>query len=352
MAERLSQSTLRFEKPPVILNYASVAGKKEAEGPLGNEFDLVNEDTTFGESTWEKSESKMQKTAVEMVLEKAGLAPGQVDVLFAGDLLNQCISSTYGLRQLGIPFLGLFGACSTMAEGLISASMLVEGGLARCAAAVTSSHFCTAERQFRLPLEYGGQRPPTSQWTVTASGAALVCDPAVLQGKDAILPSLPSVVSLPKIRAVTVGKITDLGITDANNMGAAMAPAACSTLEDYLKATGTRLEEIDLIVTGDLGAVGSRLLCELLEQDGVDIRDKHLDCGNLIYDPEKQDVHAGGSGCGCCASVLCAHFLPRVARGEIRRMLFCATGALMSTTIVQQGESIPGICHLVELTAE
>ena len=314
MPERKGQYTVTLSSRPTILGYAAVVGKREGEGPLGRYFDMIFEDTTLGEKTWEKAESALQREAFTRAMNKAGMSPSQLNYLFAGDLLNQSIASTFGMREYGVPMLGQFGACSTMAEGLISASMLVEGGLARCAAAVTSSHFCTAERQFRLPLEYGGQRPPTSQWTVTASGAALVCDPAVLQGKDAILPSLPSGVSLPKIRAVTVGKITDLGITDANNMGAAMAPAACSTLEDYLKATGTRLEEIDLIVTGD--------------------------------------VHAGGSGCGCCASVLCAHFLPRVARGEIRRMLFCATGALMSTTIVQQGESIPGICHLVELTAE
>ncbi len=335
MATRLSQSTIRLDRPPAILGHASIVGKKEGEGPLAQEFDRVSEDTTFGETTWEKSESRLQSDAVNMLLGKTHTATSDVDVMFAGDLLNQCIGSTYGLRELDIPFLGLFGACSTMAEGLISASLFVEGGLASKAVAVTSSHFCTAERQFRFPLEYGGVRTPTSQWTVTGSGAVLVgCDE-----------------SKPKVRAVTVGKITDLGITDANNMGAAMAPAACSTIKTYFHDTHEHLENFDAIITGDLGKVGSRLLCELLERDGIDIREKHQDCGLLIYDDDGQDVHAGGSGCGCCASVLCAHFLPRLERGELKRILFCATGALMSPTIVQQGESIPGICHLAEITA-
>ncbi len=335
MATRLSQSTIRLDKPPAILEHVSIVGKKEGDGPLGQEFDVVNEDTTFGEKTWEKAESRLQSNAVNMLLDKSRTATSDVDIIFAGDLLNQCIGSTYGLRQLDIPFLGLFGACSTMAESLISASLFVEGGLASKAVAVTSSHFCTAERQFRYPLEYGGVRTPTSQWTVTGSGAVLVgCDE-----------------TKPKIRTVTVGKIVDLGITDANNMGAAMAPAACSTIKTYFHDTRERIENFDAIITGDLGKVGSRLLCELLERDGIDIRDKHLDCGCLIYDFDQQDVHAGGSGCGCCASVLCAHFLPKLERGELKRILFCATGALMSPTIVQQGESIPGICHLAELTA-
>lgn len=335
MATRISQSTIRLEKPPAFINHASVVGKKEGEGPLGQEFDVVNQDTTFGEKTWEKAESRLQTDSVNKLLEKENLAPSGVDVMFAGDLLNQCISSTYGLRDLDIPFLGLFGACSTMAEGIISASLFVDAGLANRAVAVTSSHFCTAERQFRLPLEYGGQRTPTFQWTVTGSGAVLIgCDE-----------------NKPKIRTVTIGKITDLGITDANNMGAAMAPAACSTIKTYFDDTKELIENFDAIVTGDLGLVGSRLLCELLDREGLDIKDKHLDCGKLIYDLDTQDVHAGASGCGCCATVLCAHFLPMFERGEYKRILFCATGALMSPTSVQQGESIPSICHLVEITA-
>lgn len=336
MATRLSQSTIRLDQPPAILCHASIVGKKEGEGPLKEEFDEVHEDTTFGETTWEKSESRLQKKAVTTLLDKAGTATSDIDIMFAGDLLNQCISSTYGLRELGIPFLGLFGACSTMAEGIISASLFVEGGVASKAIVVTSSHFCTAERQFRFPLEYGGVRTPTSQWTVTGSGAVLI-------GRED---------SKPKVRAVTIGKITDLGITDANNMGAAMAPAAYSTIKTYFHDTREHLENFDAIITGDLGQVGSQLLCELLNRDGIDISKKHLDCGCMIYDPKSQDIHAGGSGCGCCASVLCAHFLPRLERKELKRILFCATGALMSTTIVQQGESIPGICHLVEITAD
>jgi len=336
MAVRLSRSTLRLTRPPVILGQAAVVGKKEGEGPLGKEFDRVNVDTSFGETTWEKSESRLQKEAVSLLFEKTGTAASSVELILAGDLLNQCVGSTYGLRSFGIPFLGLFGACSTMAEGLVVGSLLLEGGLARTVAAVTSSHFCTAERQFRFPLEYGGVRTPTSQWTVTGSGAVLLGE----AGEGVT------------VTAVTVGTIVDPGITDANNMGAAMAPAAASTIRSFFLDTGAVLSDYDAVVTGDLGLVGSRLLCELLEEDGIDLRAKHLDCGAMIFDPKEQDVHAGGSGCGCCASVLCGHFLPRLAKGEYKKILFCATGALMSPTVVQQGESIPGICHLVELTGK
>ena len=334
MAVRLSRSTLRLTRPPVILGQAAVVGKKEGDGPLGKEFDRVNEDTTFDEATWEKSESRLQKEAVELLLENTGTAASSVELILAGDLLNQCVGSTYGLRSFGIPFLGLFGACSTMAEGLVVGSLLTESGMAQKIAAVTSSHFCTAERQFRFPLEYGGVRTPTSQWTVTGSGAVLLGNAG-----DGVT-----------VTAATVGQIVDAGITDANNMGAAMAPAAASTIRTFFLDTGAVLDDYDAVVTGDLGLVGSRLLCELLEEDGIDLRGKHLDCGKMIFDPKEQDVHAGGSGCGCCASVLCGHFLPRLHRGEYKKILFCATGALMSPTVVQQGESIPGICHLVELT--
>lgn len=334
MAKRLSRSTIRLEKCPNIAAWASVGGKMEGEGPLAGEFDLLNSDTTFGESTWEKAESRMMRTAVDRAFAKAGLAPSEIDLIFAGDLLNQCVSSTYGLRELEIPFLGLYGACSTMAEGLCMAALFVEGGLAERAAAVTSSHFCSAERQFRFPLEYGGQRPPTSQWTATASGAAVI-------GRG---------VAPPFIRAVSIGSIVDLGITDANNMGAAMAPAAASTIANFFRDTHARPAEFDRIFTGDLGQVGSELLLELLDQEGIPISARHEDCGLLLYDRQRQDVHAGGSGCGCSASVLCSHILPRVQKGEWENVLFVATGALMSPTIVQQGESIPGIAHLLHIS--
>ncbi len=338
MAERLGTDTLRLQNPPAVLSWAAVGGKMEAEGPLGGAFDRVEEDTTFGQDTWEKAESRMQKDAVSLALKKGGLVPEDLQYVFAGDLLNQCISSTYGLRELGVPFVGMYGACSTMAESLAMASLFVEAGFARRAVAVTSSHFCSAERQFRFPLEYGGQRPPTSQWTATASGAAVVGE-----GTD----------QGPWVRAVTLGRIRDLGITDQSNMGAAMAPAAAATLEQYFRDTGEDPESFDLIATGDLGAVGTQLLHDLLaEEGGPDIRSRHKDCGLMLYDRERQtQVDAGGSGCGCSASVLCAHILPALRRGELNRVLFVATGALMSPTSVQQGESIPGIAHLVSLSA-
>lgn len=329
MAKRLGRSTFRTDDPPSALGFAAAGGKKEGEGPLGGEFDLLNTDTSFGEETWEKAESRLQLDAVRKALEKAALSPKEIDLIFAGDLLNQCVGSTYGLRALEIPFLGVYGACSTMAESLCLASLFVDSRLAERAVAVTSSHFCSAERQFRFPLEYGGQRPLTAQWTATAAGAVIV-------GRG----------NGPYIREVTVGTITDLGITDMNNMGAAMAPAAASTFATFFKDTGTRPEDYDRIFTGDLGKVGSMLLLELLQEEGYDLSRNHEDCGLLLYSPE-QDVHAGGSGCGCSASVLCAHILPRLRKGEYKEVLFAATGALMSPTLVQQGESIPGIAHLI-----
>lgn len=333
MSQKLGRSTFRLTNPPSALAYAAVGGKKEGEGPLARDFDLLCDDSSFGEQTWEKAESRLQKDAVNKALEKARLSSGDIDLIFAGDLLNQCVGSTYGLRDLEIPFLGLYGACSTMAESLAVASLFVDNGLAERAAAVTSSHFCSAERQFRFPLEYGGQRPPTAQWTATASGAVIVGTAA----------------QAPFIREVSIGKITDLGITDANNMGAAMAPAAASTIETFLRDTGTGPEDYDLILTGDLGKVGKALLLDLLKRQGIDLSRNHDDCGLMLYD-EEQDVHAGGSGCGCSASVLCGYVLPRIASGVYKDVLFAATGALMSPTSVQQGESIPGIAHLVHLS--
>ena len=284
------------------------------------------------EDSWEKAEAQLQKEAVSLVLGKAGVRPQQVDYLFAGDLLNQCISSTFGLMDFGIPFLGQYGACSTMAQTLLLAAILVESGAARRALAVTSSHFCAAERQFRLPLEYGGQRSPTAQWTATAAGCALVGLGGTVQ-----------------IRRGLAGKIQDLGVKDPANMGAAMAPAAADSICAFLQDTNTRPEDYDGIFTGDLGLVGTRLLYQCLEDNGVDLQPVHQDCGLLLYDRERQDVHAGGSGCGCSASVLCGHLLHRMERGELRRILFCATGALMSPTSSQQGQSIPGVCHILEL---
>ena len=334
MAKQLGGGVLLLQNAPSVESFAAVGGRMEGKGPLASEFDELSDDTTFGEKSWEKAESRMQKNAVSRALAKAGVSPGEVDVIFAGDLLNQCTGSTYGLRELEIPFAGLYGACSTMAESLSMASLFVEAGFANRAAAVTSSHFCSAERQFRFPLEYGGQRPLTAQWTATASGAVIV-------GNS----DRP-----PFVRAAVIGKISDPGIIDAANMGAAMAPAAAQTILEYFSRTGKNPAGFDRIFTGDLGAVGTELLLKLLKKEGLDLAGIHQDCGLLLFDRQKQDVHAGGSGCGCSASVLCAHILPRVRSGEWQNVLFAATGALMSPTLVQQGESIPGICHLVHLS--
>lgn len=334
MSQKLSHNTFRLTSCPSVLSWASVVGKKEGEGPLGSYFDTVYEDTTLGEETWEKAESMLQTESVNAALKKANLTPPQIDLMFAGDLLNQCISSSFGLRDLEIPFIGLYGACSTMAEGLSLASIFADNSLAEYAVAVTSSHFCSAERQFRYPLEYGGVRTPTAQWTVTGSGAVVV------GASD----------KPPYVKAVTLGKIQDMGIKDINNMGAAMAPAAAYTLKQYLSDTHTKPSDYDLILTGDLGWIGSELLAEILQKESIDISQVQNDCGKLIFDREKQDVHAGGSGCGCGASVLCSYILRRIQEGKLHEVLFMATGALMSTTSMQQGESIPAIAHLVHLS--
>ena len=331
--KRIGKSTLEFDRPPTILSQAAVGGKKEAEGPLGGELDQTFGDTTLGQDSWERAEAQLQKEAAALAMKKAAVSAEEVDFILAGDLLNQCISSTFGLLDFGIPFLGQYGACSTMAQTLLLAAVLVESGAARRALAVTSSHFCSAERQFRLPLEYGGQRSPTAQWTATAAGCALVG----LGGRV-------------RVRRGLAGKIRDLGVKDTANMGAAMAPAAASSIFEFLQDTATQPQDYDGIFTGDLGAVGSQLLYQCLDDNRMDLRPVHQDCGLLLYNRQSQDVHAGGSGCGCSASVLCGHLLRRMEQGELKNILFCATGALMSPTSSQQGQSIPGVCHVVQLT--
>lgn len=335
MAKRIGNRTIKLENEVNIASYASVVGQKEHEGPLGEYFDKYYEDELFGKDSFEQAESKMQELAVSEALNKSGRKPDDINVILAGDLLNQCIASSYGLRELNIPFIGLYGACSTMALSLSLASLLVEGGSATRAVAVTSSHFCGSERQYRFPLEYGNQRTPTAQWTVTGSGAAVV-----EIGKDD-----------PKIKEITFGKIVDLGVTDMNNMGAAMAPAAADTIKSYLDDTNTKPEDYDLILTGDLGKVGSELLIHLLKLDKTDISKVHNDCGKMIFDIDKQDVHAGGSGCGCSASVFCSYIMQSLKANKFNNILFCATGALMSPTASMQGESIPGIAHLVHIVS-
>ncbi len=334
MSKRLGKQTVRMQNGVGIAGYASIAGKKEGEGPLRRYFDILMEDAEWGEKTWEKTESKMQKSAVAHAVEKAGINLSDINYIFAGDLLNQCIGSSFGLRELEIPFLGVYGACSTMAETLGLAAMTVDGGFADCSAAVTSSHFCTAERQYRTPLEYGGQRTPTAQWTVTGAGALILSKSG----------------GAPYVTHFTAGKIVDLGITDANNMGAAMAPAAADTLLAHFKDTGKRPEDYDLILSGDLGEVGKSILIDMMIDEGYDIAENYNDCGCMIFDGKKQDTHAGGSGCGCGASTLCGYVMNRMKAGELNRVLFMATGALLSPTSTLQGESIPSVAHAVVIS--
>ena len=336
MAKRIGKYTVEMTGGPVIKAFASSVGKKEAEGPLGKEFDQVFEDTTLKEPSWEKAESRLQTETVKILLKKCGMDASEINYIFAGDLLNQCMSSSFGLRSLNIPFLGQFGACSTMAQSLFLAATSIEAGIADYSVAVTSSHFCSSERQFRFPLQYGGQRTPTAQWTVTGSGAILVA-----RNEEG-----------PKIKYCTVGRITDLGIKDANNMGAAMAPSAAKTLLSFFSDTKTKPDDYDLILTGDLGEVGSALLKQLLENEGIRLKTNYNDCGLMIYYKEKQDVHAGGSGCCCSASILCSLILNKVKNKELKNILFIATGALMSPTSAQQGETIPGVAHLINIVAE
>ena len=325
-----------FPQPPAILAYASVAGKKEAQGSLRTSFDLTSDDTSFGQKTWEKAETQMQKQALRIALNKAKLEESALDAAFLGDLLNQCIGSTFSLRNSEVPAFGLYGACSTMAESLLLAGMAVSGGFCRRALAMTSSHFASSERQYRFPLGYGGQRTPTAQWTVTGAGAVILG----VEGAG------------PFLRNATIGTIVDAGIKDANNMGAAMAPAAFETLRAHFDDLHRAPEDYDLIVTGDLGKLGSELVRELFSREGVRLKERYQDCGVLIFDTKKQDVHCGGSGCGCSASVLCGYLLNKLRSGEIKNLLFCGTGALLSPLSTQQGESIPAVCHAVAISTE
>lgn len=336
--EFMKNSLFKMQKRTFIISSGSVVGQKEKHGPLGKYFDLSGDDR-FGKDTWEKSEAEMQRLALGIALRKAEMKD-DIDVLFAGDLINQCISSSYGLLPYKFPFLGLFGACSTCAEGLLMSAVYASTVCDRCAA-VTSSHFCTAERQFRYPLEYGGQRPPTSQWTVTGSGAFVVSSDTsdILRNRTKYV---------PEIVEVMPGRMVDRGISDANNMGAAMAPSAVDTLERFF-ALGHTPDEFDLIITGDLGREGSGILLDLLSAKGIDISKNYVDCGNMIFNPASSDTHAGGSGCGCSAVVMSADILENVKNGKLSDILFLGTGALMNPMSVSQGQTIPGISHLVHI---
>ena len=331
--KRAGERTLIFENKPVIKGYASVAGKKESEGPLGKFFDKIIYDPYNGLETFEDAESSFQTEAVSMAIEKSEVKSCDIDCIFSGDLLNQCTGSSFGLRDFQLPFLGQYGACSTMGQGLIMSAVFTESGAARNAVCATSSHFCAAERQYRFPLEYGSVRTPTAQWTVTGAGSCVVgtADSGIT------------------ISAATVGRITDYQVIDPNNMGAAMAPAAADTIAAYFRDTKTSPKDFDLILTGDLGLVGSRSLYEILLEDGIDIRSRHNDCGLMIFDRVMQDVHAGGSGCGCCAATLCSKILNDFENGILSDILFVPTGALLSTTSAEQKKSIPSIAHLINL---
>ena len=332
--QKRGKQSFILEKPPTIRAWASIAGKKESEGPLSAYFDIKEKDSYFGQSTWEQGEKRMQQLALETLAQKLNMQPSDFSLVFSGDLLNQCIGSSFSLRNMGIPHLGLYGACSTMAESLLMAAMVVGGRFFNDAVAMTSSHFASSERQYRFPLGYGGQRTPTAQWTVTGAGAALV----VPTGDG------------PQIKACTIGTVTDLGVKDANNMGAAMAPAAYNTIKAHFNDFSVGPDAYDLIITGDLGQIGKELLMELAKRDGLSIGGKLTDCGTLIFDNTNQDVHSGGSGCGCSAITLCGYFLNKLRSKSLKSILFCGTGALLSPTSTQQGLPIPGVCHAVAIT--
>lgn len=331
--KKIGKSTYKTEKNPAFSFFASAVGEKEGQGPLGELFDRVFTDMYAGETTWEKAESRLQKTVAQMVLNKSKKKSGEIDLIFAGDLLNQCTASAFGMRDFEIPYLGQYGACSTMVQSIIGAVTSVESGGASACLCVTSSHFCSAERQYRYPLEYGCFRTPTAQWTVTGAGGCLI----------------EPMASGAVIAHVVPGKIVDLGIKDSNNMGAAMAPAAADTIGNFLRDTNTTPQDYDMIFTGDLGVVGSKILAELLRNDGFEIEGKHKDCGAMIFDCHEQQVCAGGSGCGCCASVLCSYILKSMEKGELNNVLVTATGALLSPTTSGQKQSIPGIAHLINI---
>ncbi len=336
MSKKTGLQTIEFENRISILSTAAIAGHREGMGPLAKYYDKILEDAQWGEDTWEKTESKMQKTAISRAVEKAGVDLKDIDFLFAGDLLNQCTSSTFAFRDFGVPFLGVYGACSTMAETIGLASVMLDSGAANLCGAVTSSHFCTAERQYRFPLEYGGQRTPTAQWTVTGSGG-------VILGKSN---------QGPYVTHFSVGRIVDAGINDANNMGAAMAPAAAETILTHFEDTDRTPDFYDLILTGDLGKIGKSILIDLALQKGYDMQNNYNDCGCMVFDINDSDIHGGGSGCGCGAITLCGYMWDMFRAGEIKNLLFVGTGALLSPTSSMQGESIPSVAHAVAISAE
>ena len=326
-------NTLLLEQGAALVSSAAVVGRKEGEGPLADSFDRIVRDPYAGQKSWEKAETELQKQAVTLALQKANLPANEIDVMLSGDLINQCTPSCYAAAPLGIPMLGLFGACSTAAESLALGSLMVESGAAEHALCLTSSHFCTAERQFRTPLAYGGQRSPTAQWTVTGAGAFVLAKEGAL-----------------KIKGACIGRPVDMGVRDVSNMGAAMAPAACDTLTRFFRDTGKAPCDFDLILTGDLGSIGHRIVGEQMSSQGLPLGERYEDCGLLVYDVKRQDMHAGGSGCGCSAVVLAGHVISKMKQGLYSNVLLAGTGALMSPMSLQQGDAIVGIAHLIWLS--
>jgi len=346
--------TIFFKNKPYITGAAAIGGEKESKGKMKEWFDICNEDNTFGQSTWEKAESTMLKSAMLRAVEKSGKTIEEIGVLLSGDLLNQLMSSSFMARDLHIPFLGLYGACSTMTESLLLASSLVNAGYFNNALAGASSHFCTAERQFRMPLEHGNQRPLSAQWTATAAGAMVVSDSKMDENIISDNNGRLRCISNVRIESGTVGKIIDAGISDANNMGCAMAPAAIDTLITHLKDTSRSIEYYDVILTGDLGNIGKEIVIDMLSDAGYNktiVNKVYDDCGTMMY-TKNQDVHSGGSGCGCSASIFSGYVYKKMRKGDIKRALIISTGALLSTISPMQGESIPGIAHAVSLEAE
>jgi len=340
MAEKkIGRQTVKFEQGPFIIGEAAVGGTKEGRGPLASMYDLILKDDMYGEKTWEKAERKMLKEAMLIALKKSGKEKRDIDLVLSGDLLNQIMSSSFMARDLGLPFLGLYGACSTMTESLLLGAMLTDGGFSHNLIAGASSHFCTAERQFRMPVEHGNQRPPSAQWTATAAGAMVISEKSA--GERCV-----------RVDCGTIGKVIDAGVKDANQMGSAMAPAAVDTILNHLEDTGRSFDDYDLVITGDLGYIGKAIASDLLIDAGIPerlVRRRYDDCGTMLYDRERQDVHGGGSGCGCSAAVFSGNILSKMRSGELSKVLMLSTGAMLSTISPFQGESIPGIAHAVVL---
>ena len=345
--KRIGRRTVALRTPPSVLSFANIGGRMEGHGPLAKYFDELCEDSFFGEKTWEKAESAMQERVLRRALEQAGLAPDELDYVLAGDLLNQCIGSSFGLRDFSIPFFGLYGACSTMGESLSLGSLALTAGFGTRVLCATSSHFASAEKEFRFPLGYGNQRPLSATWTVTGAGACILGYEPPPRPDNKTLNTLRNRNICAVITGITTGRLIDFGFRDSLNMGACMAPAACDTIARNLQDFHRKPSDYDAIFTGDLGMVGQTILFDLLTEKGFDISSVHQDCGMLIYDPQTQDTHSGGSGCGCAASVLAGYILPGIIQKKWKRILFVPTGALLSKVSFNEGDPIPGIAHAV-----